>query len=159
MPRLNLAIVEHHINTWLNSIPVRQKKIPINPSKHEAINFGIDKLKHVGFIYPIVYTTWAFNPIPILNKQGTIHVCTYFCDLNIACPKGNFPTPFVDRVSDECAGHEVLFVMDGFSRNNKICIHYSDQLKTSLTIPWGKVDYQVMPSSLNNDGATLPPCR
>ena len=57
MPRLNPAIVEHHIDTWPDTHPVRQKLRPINPSKREAVKAEIDKLKQASFIYPIEYTT------------------------------------------------------------------------------------------------------
>jgi hypothetical protein len=38
-----------------------------------------------------------------------------FLDLNKACPKGNFPTTFIDQIVDECVGCEVFSFMDGFS--------------------------------------------
>ena len=72
MPGLYPAIVEHHIDTWPDANPVHQKLRPINPSRWEAIKAKIDKLKQVGFIYPIEYTTLVSNPVPVLNKQGTI---------------------------------------------------------------------------------------
>ena len=122
MPRLDPTIVEHHIDTWPNANLVRQKLRPIHPSRRDAIKAEIDKLKQAGFIYPIEYTTWVSNPVPILKKHGTIRVCTNFRDLNKACPKDNFPTPFIDQIIYECAGHEVLSFMDGFSGYNQITI-------------------------------------
>jgi hypothetical protein len=41
-----------------------------------------------------------------------------FHDLNKACSKDNFPTPFIDQIVDECTGCEVFSFMDGFSRYN-----------------------------------------
>eukprot|EP00253_Pinus_taeda_P014604 PITA_14604 len=67
---LDPAIVKHHINTWPNAILVRQKLRPIHPSCHEAIKVEIDKLKQADFIYPIEYTTWVSNPVPILKNIG-----------------------------------------------------------------------------------------
>lgn len=118
MPRIDPAIVEHHIETWPNAILVHQKKMPIHTSKHEAIKYEIDKLKQAGFIYPIEYAIWVSNLVPILKKQGTICVCTDFHDMNKACPKDNFPTPFIEQIIDEYAAHEVLSFMDGFYRYN-----------------------------------------
>ena len=43
-----------------------------------------------------------------------IRICTDFCDLNHACPKDNFPTPFIDHILDECARSEVFSFMDSF---------------------------------------------
>jgi hypothetical protein len=153
MPGLDPSIVEHRIDTWLDITPVRQKKCPLHPSKVAAIKAKIDKLCIVGFIYPIAYTSWVSNPIPVNKKQGTIHVCTDFHDLNHACPKDNFPTPFIDQIIDDCADHEALSFMDGFSGYNQIQIHPTDQYKTTFTTPWGTFSYRVMPFGLKNVGA------
>ena len=67
MPRLDQSIVEHHIDTWPDVAPVHQKQQPIHPSKAAAVKAKIEKLHTVGFIYPIAYTTWVSNPIPV-NK-------------------------------------------------------------------------------------------
>lgn len=118
MSRLDPAIIEHHIDTWPDATPVRQKLRPILPSWCEAMKAKIYKLKQTDFIYPIEYTTWVSNLILVLKKQGTIHVCTNFRNLNKSCPKENFPTPFIDQIIDECIGHEVLSFMDGFFEYN-----------------------------------------
>jgi hypothetical protein len=68
IPNLDPSIVEHCIDTWLDVSPIHQKKIPLHPSKATAIKAKIDKLCIVGFIYPIVYTSWVSNPIPINKK-------------------------------------------------------------------------------------------
>ena len=102
------AIVEHHINTWPDAYPIFQKQRSRHPAKAPAIKAEIDKLHHVGFIYPIAYTSWVSNPVPIDKKQGTIHVCTDYRDLNVACPKDNYMMSFIDQVIDECVGHEIL---------------------------------------------------
>ena len=73
-----------------------------------------------GFIYPVPLTKWVSNPIPFDKKQGVIRIYTDFHDLNRACPKDNFPTPFIDQILDECAGSEVFSFMDDFSGYNQI---------------------------------------
>ena len=155
MPGLDPTIIEHHIDTWPDVPPVRQKQRPIHPSKLPAVKAEIKKLRKAGFIYPIAYTTWVSNPVPVNKKQGTIRVCTDFRDLNRACPKDNFPTPFIDQLIDACAGHEVLSFMDGFSGYNQIQIRKEDQYKTAFTTPWGTFAYRVMPFGLKNAGATF----
>jgi hypothetical protein len=155
MPGLDPSIVEHRIDTWPDVTPVRQKKRPLHPSKVAAIKAKIDKLRIVRFIYPIAYTLWVSNPVPVNKKQGTIRICTDFHDLNHACPKDNFPTPFIDQIIDDCADHEALSFMDGFSGYNQIQIHPADQYKTTFTTPWGTFSYRVMPFGLKNTGATF----
>ena len=105
IPGLDPSIIEHRIDTWPDITPICQKQRPLHPSKVAAIKAEIDKLCAVGFIYPIAYTSWVSNPVPFNKKQGTIRVFTKFRYLNHACPKDNFPTPFIDQIIDDYAGH------------------------------------------------------
>jgi hypothetical protein len=152
---LNLSIVEHRIDTWLDITLVHQKQRPLHPSKATTIKAEIEKLHTAGFIYPIAYTSWVSNPVPVNKKQGTIRVCTNFRDLNHTCHKDNFPTPFFDQIIGDCAGHKTLSFMDGFSGYNQIQIHPPDQYKTTFTTPWGTFSYRVIPFGLKNVGATF----
>ena len=86
----------------------------MNPRKAPAIKVEIEKLLKAGFIYPVPLTKWVSNPVPVDKKQGMICICTDFYDLNCACPKDNFLTPFMDQILDECAGSEVFSFIDGF---------------------------------------------
>jgi hypothetical protein len=96
MPGIDPKIVEHEITTYPDAKPVRQKLCPFNPKKVVAIKIEVEILLKVSFIYPIHLTQWVSKLVPVNKKQGTIRVCTDFCDLNKACPKDNFPTPFID---------------------------------------------------------------
>jgi hypothetical protein len=87
-----------------------------------AIKAEVEKLLKAGFIYPVQLTEWVSNLVLVNKKQGTIHVCMDFHDLNKACLKDKFPTPFIDHIVDECIGCEVFSFMDGFSGYNQIQI-------------------------------------
>ena len=71
MPSLDPSIVEHHIDTWPDVAPIHQKQWPIHPSKVAMVKAEIEKLHTAGFIYPIAYTTWVSNLVPVNKKQGT----------------------------------------------------------------------------------------
>jgi hypothetical protein len=86
----------------------------VNPRKAPAIKAEVEKLLNDGFIYLVPLIEWVSNPIPMNKKQGTIHVCMHFSDLNKACPKDNFLTPFIDQILDECEGSEVFFLWTNF---------------------------------------------
>ena len=119
-------IVEHEITMYLDAKPVRQKLRPVNPKKAATIKIEVEKLLKAGFIYPIHLTQWVSNPVLVNKKQGIIHVCTDFHDLNKECPKDNFSTPFIDQIIDECAGCEAFFFMDHFLGYNQIQIKPED---------------------------------
>jgi hypothetical protein len=73
------------------------------------------------------------------KKKGTIRMCMDFHDLNKACPKDNFPMPFIDHILDECAGREIFSFMDGFSGYNQIQIKPKDQHKTDIHMSLGHI--------------------
>jgi hypothetical protein len=103
MVGIDPKIFKHEITTYPYAKPVRQKLRPVNPRKAATIKVEVEKLLKASFIYPIHLTQWVSNPVLINKKQGMICVCKDFHDLNKACLKDNFPTPFIDQIIDECA--------------------------------------------------------
>ena len=90
-----------------------------------------------------------------MKKQGTIRVCIDYRDVNQACPKDNYPTPFINQIIDECARCEIFSFMDGFSGYNQINICPQDQSKTAFIFPWGTFAYRKLPFGLKNEGGTF----
>jgi hypothetical protein len=148
-------IVKHEITTYPYAKTIWQKLHPVNPRKATTIKVEVEKLLKVGFIYPIHLTQWVSNPVPVNKKQGTIHVCTDFSDLNKAYPKDNFPTPFINQIIDECVGCEAFSFMDGFLGYNQIQIKPEDQHKMTFIYPWGTFAYHKKPFGLKTAGATF----
>ena len=70
-----------------------------------------------------------------------MHVCIDYMDLNRACPKDNYPTPFIDQIIDDCASCEVFSFMDGFSGYNQIEIVLEHQHKIAFIFPWRTFSY------------------
>lgn len=86
----------------------------MHPQKEAAIKGEVEKLLKVSFIYLIPLTYWVSNIVLVTKKQGNIHICVDHRDINQACPKDNYPTPFIDQIIEECAGNEIFSFMDGF---------------------------------------------
>ena len=122
MPSIDPSIVEHEIRSYPDAKPIQQKLRPVNPRKEVAVKAEVEKLLKAIFIYPITLTKWVSNAVHVDKKQGTIHVCTDFHDLNKACPKDNYPTPFIDQIIDACVGSEVFSFIDGLFGYNQIQI-------------------------------------
>jgi hypothetical protein len=80
----------------------------------------VEKLLNAGFSYLVPLTEWVSNLVHVNKKKVTIRVCMDFHDLNKACPKDNFPTPFIEQILDECARSEIFSFMDRFSGYNQI---------------------------------------
>lgn len=77
-----------------------------------TIKAKVEKLLKSNFIYLIPLTDWVSNIVLITKKQGTIQVCVDYRDINKACPKYNYPTPFIDQIADDCVGNEIFSFMD-----------------------------------------------
>jgi hypothetical protein len=155
MMGIDPAIVVHEIKTYPRDKPVRQRLRPVHPRKAAAIKLEVEKLLKAGFIYPVALTEWVYNPVSIDKKGGSICVCVDYRDINKACLKDNFPTPFVDQIVDDCAGSEIFSLMDGFFGYNQINIAPEDQHKMDFICPWGTFTYRKLPFGLKNAGATF----
>jgi hypothetical protein len=155
MPCIDPAIVVHEIKTYPGAKPVQKRLRLVHPHKAAAIKLKVEKLLKAGFIYPVALTEWVSNLVSIDKKGGSICVCVDYRDINKACPKDNFPTPFVDQIVDDCAGSEIFSLMDGFSGYNQINISPEDQHKTTFICPWGTFVYRKLPFGLKNAGATF----
>jgi hypothetical protein len=155
MPGIDPDIVIHEIKTYPDTKPIRQRLRPVHPRNAAAIKLKVEKILKAGFIYPVSLTEWVSNLVPIDKKQGTIRVCVDCRDINKACPKDNFPTPFVDQIVDDCAGSEIFSLMDGFSGYNQINILPEDQHKAAFIYPWGTFAYRKLPFGINNIGANF----
>jgi hypothetical protein len=135
MPGIDPNIVIHEIKTYPDAKPIRQRLRPVHPRKDATIKLEVEKLLKVVFIYPVALTDWVYNLFSVNKKQGTIHVCVDYRDINKSCPKDNFPTPFIDQIVDNCTGSEIFSLMDGFSSYNQINILPADQHKIIFICP------------------------
>jgi hypothetical protein len=144
MSWIDPRIVEHEIRTYPDAKPIRKCLRTVNHRKAPTINAEVYKLLNVGFIYLIALTERVSNPIPMNKNKGTICVCMEFCDLNKACPKDNFPTPFIDHILYECVGSDIFSIMDGFLGYNQIQIKPEDKHKMKFICPWGTFSYWKM---------------
>ena len=68
----------------------------------------------------------------VLKKNEKIRVCIDFRDLNIACPKNEFPLLITDVMIDNTCGFERISFMDGFSRYNQIKMYPEDEKHISF---------------------------
>jgi hypothetical protein len=155
MPGINPDIVVHEIKTYPDAKPIRKRLILVHLHKFVAIKHEVEKLLKTSFVYPMALIDWVSNLVSVNKKQVTIRVCVYYRDINKACPKDNYPTPFVDQIVYDYANNEIFSLMDGFSCYNQINILPVDQHKATFICPWGTFAYHKLPFGLKNVGATF----
>jgi len=76
MPGIHSSIVEHEIKMYPDVKLVRQRLRQVHPKKAVAIKDEVEKLLHVGFIYPVPLTDWVSNIVPVMKKtRNNKNVC------------------------------------------------------------------------------------
>jgi hypothetical protein len=145
----------HELKTYPGVKPVRQKLCSVHPKKTVAIKAEVEKLLKSGFIYPVPLIEWVSNIVLVTKKQGKIRVCVDYRDINKACRKDNYSTPFIDQIIDNYTGSVILYFMDGFSGYNQIEFLLIDQHKPTFICPWGNFSYRKLPFGLKKAGSTF----
>ena len=126
----------------------------MKPEMSLKIKKEVKKQFDAGFLAVAQYSKWAANVVLVPKKDGKVHMCVDYRDLNRASPKDNFPLPLIDVLVDNMTNFAFFSFMDGFSGYNKIKMAPEDMEKTTFITLWGTFCYKVMPFGLKNAGAT-----
>ena len=118
MPGLDLELVVHHLNVYLDVKPIKKNLRKMHPHIALVVKKELEKMLKAGFIKPIDYAEWISNIVPVGKIDGVVRIYTDFRDLNKACPKDDFSLPNIDMIVDSTASHAMLSLMDNFSRYN-----------------------------------------
>src|SRR4051812_14499890 len=154
MPGVPRELTEHHLNIDPKLKPVKQFLRRFNEEGRNTIGEEISRLLSVRFIMEVFYPKWLANPVLVLKKNGTWHMCIDYTDLNKACSKDPFALPRIDQIIDSTAGCEVLCFLDAYSGYHQIKMALEDQEKTAFITPFGIYCYTSMPFGLKNAVAT-----
>ena len=154
MPGIDPLVMVYRLNMSPSFLPIQQKKQVFDLKRDRAIAEEVRKLQEASFIKEVYYPNWLANVVMVKKASGKWRMCVDFTDLNKACPKDNYPLPWVDVLVDSTARHQLLSFMDAFSGYNQIRMHKADQDKTSFVTSQGLFCYKVMPFGLKNVGAT-----
>lgn len=93
--------------------------------------------------------------VVVRNKNGGIHLCVDFWDLNQISVKDNYPFPNMESFLQQVIISELMSMLDGFLGYNQVLMDKECKYKTTFTTPWGMYAYKKMPFGLNNVGATF----
>ncbi|KAI5428965.1 hypothetical protein KIW84_033818 [Lathyrus oleraceus] len=154
MPGLDADIVEHRFPLKPEYPPVKQKLRRTHPDISVKIKEEVHKQIDVGFLVTSEYPQWVANILHVSKKDGKVHLCVDYRDLNKGSLKDNFPLPHIDMLVGNAAKFKVFPFMDEFSIYNQIKMAPEDMENTIFITPWGTFYYRVMPFGLNNVGAT-----
>ena len=72
MPGLDRDIAEHHIPTYPESKPVKQKLHRLRPQRTKKIKEEIAKQIQANFLEVVDYPRWLANIVPVPKKDGKV---------------------------------------------------------------------------------------
>jgi hypothetical protein len=110
----------------------------------------VARLLAAGFIIEVFHPEWLANPVLVLKKNDTWHMCVDYTNLNKACPADPFALPRIDLIIDATAGCERLSFLDACSGCHQIKMAVKDQEKTTFITPFGAFCYVSMPFGLKS---------
>ena len=128
--------MEHRLPLKPECPPIKQKLRRTHPDMEVKIKEEMQKQIDVSFLVTAKYPQWVTNIVPVPKKDGKVHMCVYYRDLNKASPKDDFPLPRIDMLVDNTAKFNVFSFMDGFSGYNQINMAPEDMEKTTFITPW-----------------------
>jgi ribonuclease HI len=144
------GLIQHAIPIKEGIKPVRKKKRPINPALEATILKELEKLLKDGIIFPVKYSEWVSNLVPVRKTTGQIRLCTDFHALNRASIKDHFHLPNMEMILQQVAGSQMMSLLDGFSDYNQIKVKREDKYKTTFITHWGTFAYESIPFVLSN---------
>ena len=115
---LDTKIVVHKIQVKLECPPVQQALWRMRSENILKIKEEVEKQLKAGFLTAIAYSDWVANIAPVPKKEGKVHMCIDYRDLNRANPKDNFPLQHIDTLVDNTATNRFFSFMDGLSGYN-----------------------------------------
>jgi hypothetical protein len=149
------TVIEHSLGIDPSVCPKKQRLRKMSDEKTKAAKAEVHRLLEANFIEPIAYPTWLANVVMVQKKSGKWRMCIDFTSLNKACPKDNFPLPWIDMIVDSAAECEVMSLLDCFSGYHQIYMKEEDKASTSFITPFGTYCFIRMPEGLKNAGSTF----
>ena len=119
---------EMNIDIKPKAKPVKKISYKLAHKYKQIVKKEIDSMLAACIIYPIDQSKWA-SPMVVQPKKHDptkLRICVDFRDLNKVTLTDSFPTPYVDEILNEVAGHECYLFTDGLSSYNQVPIAKED---------------------------------
>lgn len=132
--------------------PIKKRPYKLAHKYKDIVKKEIYNMLKASIIYLVDQSEWDI-PVVIQPKKHdpkNLRVCVVFRWLNKVTLINPFPTPFVDEIINEVAGHECYSLIDGFLGYNQVPIEKEDQQMTTFFCEFGSFAYKVMHFGVKN---------
>nr|XP_037288773.1 uncharacterized protein K02A2.6-like [Rhipicephalus microplus] len=111
--------VRLHIKPGVTSKFFKPRKVPY--ALLDKVSGALDRLVAAGIISPVTHSEWATPFVPVLKKDGTVHLCGDFkVTLNLVCELEQYPLPLIQDIFAQLGGGERFSILDLRDAYNQI---------------------------------------
>ncbi|GKF12473.1 putative nucleotidyltransferase, ribonuclease H, partial [Tanacetum coccineum] len=124
--------------------------LPLQRQLSEQLQEFQDK----GFIRPS-HSPWGALVLFVKKKDGLMHMCIDYRELNKLTVKNRYPLPRIDDLFDQLLGARYFSKIDLWPGYLQLRVHEDDIPKTAFQTRYGHFEFTVMPFGLTNAPAVF----
>ncbi|KAL4030390.1 hypothetical protein IC575_008626 [Cucumis melo] len=124
------------------------------PAELKELKVQLQELLDKGFIRPSV-SPWGAPVLFVKKKDGSMHLCIDYRELNKVIVKNRYPLPRIDDLFDQLQGATIFSKIDLRSGYHQLRIRDSDIPKTAFRSRYGHYEFIVMSFGLTNAPAVF----
>ncbi|GJT62251.1 reverse transcriptase domain-containing protein [Tanacetum coccineum] len=114
----------------------------------------LQELQDKRFIRPS-HSPWGAPVLFVKKKDGSLHMCIDYKELNKLTVKNRYPLPRIDDLCDHLQGSCYFSKIDLRSGYHQLRVHEDDIPKTAFQTRYGHFEFTVMPFGLTNGPAVF----
>ena len=146
-------IIQHKIEIE-GEKPRRCAVRPLNPAMRDVLKRELNELLKNDLIQES-RSDYASPVVMVRKKDGSIHFCIDFRQLNSATRFDSYPLPRVNEVLDTLSGSKIFSTLDLKSGYHQIEMYPPDMHKTAFITQFGLYEWKVMPMGAKTSGANF----
>lgn len=137
------------IKLLLGSAPILKTPYKMAPAQLKELKTQLQELLDKGFIRQS-FSPWGAPVLFVKKKDGTLHMCIDYRELNKITIKNKYPLPRIEDLFDQLKRATVFSKIDLRSVYYQLRIKESDVPKTAFRTRYGHYEFFVMPFWLTN---------
>jgi len=149
---------EREIDFGIDLLPDTQPiSIPpyrMSPTELKELKAQLKDLLDKGFIQPSI-SPWGAPALFVKKKDGSLHMCIDYRQLNKVTIKNKYPLPRIDDLFDQLQGASYFSKIDLRSGYHQLRVRGVDVPKTAFQTSYGLFEFLVMSFGLTNAPAAF----
>ncbi|KAA0042118.1 pol protein [Cucumis melo var. makuwa] len=141
--------IEFVIELEPGTVPISRAPYRMAPTELKELKVQLQELLDKGFIRPSV-SPWGAPVLFVKKKDGSMHLCIDYQELNKVTIKNRYPLPRIDNLFDQLQGATVFSKIDLRSGYHQLRIKDGDVPKTVFRSRYGHYEFIMISFGLTN---------